>query len=318
MKKTFIAVGLLASAFQSAWAAEDFTMGTRLWISSGETEWSHCASVSCGGGYGRIGGEIISLGDPTSKLNYSNLDANVFEIFAIKKFVNNYKLQTTFGTGDGDTGKFRDQDWLYVPRLNRTYEFSDTESRVKNIDLSHFIIDFGRTIENEKSNITPFIGYVNYQEKLSANGLSCLPTDLSFVCSAIPDSINVISNDITWTGLRFGGEMEFNVSDNANIIINAAYVATVEGKNKDSHVLRNDLGPTPNILSDGEGDGLMIDLIGKYTYSKTLSFEAGYRYWKFEADKGTTKFGPNFSRAYPTRSLYSERSGLLVGAKYKF
>ena len=43
------AVLLLSSGLN--WA-NGFELSSRVWLSSGETEWSHCASFSCGGGLG--------------------------------------------------------------------------------------------------------------------------------------------------------------------------------------------------------------------------------------------------------------------------
>ena len=88
-----------------------------------------------------------------------------------------------------------------------------------------------------------------------------------------------------------------------------------------SHVLRtgaDDLGPAPNIFSDGKGDGIMLDLILTHEQSSQLNFDVGYRYWKFDVDSSTTSFGPNHTTAFPGRSLYSERSGLIMGVSYKF
>ena len=109
-----------------------------------------------------------------------------------------------------------------------------------------------------------------------------------------------------------------SITDKANFIINAAYVYDAEADNEDSHVLRSDLGPVPNILGDGDGDGVMVDVIGEINQTDRLNFSFGYRYWKLESDNSTTAFGPDFSPKYPGRSLYSERSGLIMGVSYKF
>ena len=79
------------------------------------------------------------------------------------------------------------------------------------------------------------------------------------------------------------------------------------------------LGPAPNIKNIGDGGyGYMIDILGQYNYSAQLKFDLGYRWWLFDTDSGNTKFGPNFTTAFPNRSLKSERSGLLIGANYIF
>ena len=101
--------------------------------------------------------------------------------------------------------------------------------------------------------------------------------------------------------------------------INAAYVLDADADISDSHHLRSDLGSVPNIFNKGNnGDGWMLDIIGDYNHSESLSFGFGYRYCKFETDNGSTTFGPNHSAAYPNRSLYSERSGFIASVSYRY
>jgi hypothetical protein len=62
----------------------------------------------------------------------------------------------------------------------------------------------------------------------------------------------------------------------------------------------------------------MVDLRGTYKISKQWDAEAGYRFWRFDAHNGIQRGGPTFATARPARTLFSERSGLLVGLKYAF
>ena len=120
----------------------------------------------------------------------------------------------------------------------------------------------------------------------------------------------------------FGPDFISWLNKEFNLNLNAAYVFGLDADNKDSHVLRtanDDLGPAPNIKNVGDGGyGYMIDILGQYNYSTQLKFDFGYRWWLFDTDSGNTKFGPNFTTAFPNRSLKSERSGLLIGANYSF
>ena len=169
--------------------------------------------------------------------------------------------------------------------------------------------------------IAPFLGYVRYKEKLSAYGLTHLRDELDVNTNTAGTSNNtlVIQNDITWTGFRIGADVDYPLNKEFNLNLNAAYVFGLDAENKDSHVLRNDLGPVPNIKNIGDGGyGYMIDILGQYNYSTQLKFDFGYRWWVFDTDSGNTKFGPTFTPAFPNRSLKSERSGLFIGANYSF
>ena len=326
-----VSIAILTS-ISTASLANDWEVGTRVWLSEGETEWSHCASTACGGGSGTItiSGTNYTYygGDPTSKLNYSDTKATVIEVFANYK-ADNLTTMAKIGTGSGDGGTFRDQDWLTIAGVYNNLEFSDTLSETNNTDINYWMVDFGYPMEltyetnttKQNYQITPFIGYFNYDEKLNAYGLTPVSDgDLNLTTTTLPNTTKVISNDINWSGLRIGVDVKTRIDNQFKLNANIAY-ALVDAENKDSHLLRtssSDLGPAPNIISKGDGDGIMMDLLLNYTHDSNLDFEIGYRYWDLDADSGTTTFGPNFSTAFPSRSLYSIRSGLLIGAKYSF
>ena len=331
MKKIILLCAPLVLFFSLFANAETKNIGTRLWLSSGETEWSHCASDACGGSLadGTLGGfAYTQLGDTTSKLTYEDTKAKVLEIFgdfslpADDSVILSFKL----GVGSGDGGQQRDRDWVQNDAgVQKT--FSDTLSDIKDNEVSYHVLDIGKTFERDKFSFKPFIGYMKYEEELHGYGLFYQEDDLGYYNNGAAGTDatlidkKVFINKITWTGLRIGTELEYPIKEKSILIINAAYVHDAKADNDDSHVLRtaaNDLGPAPNIFSDGKGDGIMLDLILTHEQSSQLNFDIGYRYWKFDVDSSTTSFGPNHTIAFPGRSLYSERSGLIMGVSYKF
>ena len=310
----------------------DYTLkvGTRYWFSEGETEFAHCASVACGGGVTTVGTVTGSLGDPTSKLEYTSLRNRAFELTSDLE-VSNVVLQANIGLRDkGDTGKFRDFDWITdgasgLPGDGDVYEFSDTISPVKDVSLKYSVwdigykLDMGRYFKGINVSVTPFVGYVRYNEMASAYGIFDLPDDLGAGDGlTIGEDTLVIQNQIFWAGQRFGTEVDWNINPKANFLANIAYVENMSVRNEDSHVLRDALGPTPNVISTGEGRGWMIDLIGKYAYDNNLGFEVGYRYWRFEDRNAVVAFGPAFTSNFPIRQIYSQRQGFMIGAEYTF
>jgi hypothetical protein len=315
---------LLSSMLVSESFAEKGKLGLRYWHSEGETEWSHCASTACGGGASGYESPYAGYGDPTSKLNYSGTNAGIAEIFGTYT-IDKILLMGTYGTeiADNDGGKLRDQDWLMDSRDGRSYTFSDTISSTRDTNVNYYTVDLGMTLDEKTTGmkIAPFLGYVRYNEKLSAYGLTFLRDELDNRTNeeGISNNTLVIKNDITWTGFRIGADVDYPLNKEFNLNLNAAYVFGLDAENKDSHVLRDDLGPTPNIKNIGDGGyGYMIDILGQYNYSTQLKFDFGYRWWMFDTDSGNTKFGPNFTTAFPNRSLKSERSGLLIGVNYIF
>ena len=229
----------------------------------------------------------------------------------------------------GDTGKFRDFDWITdgatVAAAGTVFEFSDTISPVKEVYLDYQVWDIGYQFDLSKFfkgvnlSITPLIGHVRYQEKAKAFGLFDLPDDLGAGSGWTFDTDTlVLQNQILWTGTRLGTEINWQASPKSNFLTNIAYVEGMDVRNEDSHVLRGDLGPTPNVISKGDGRGWMIDLIGEYAYNNNLGFELGYRYWRFEDRNASVLFGPDLTGSLPVRQLYSQRQGFMLGAEYTF
>ena len=325
-----IFISLLLFLNQDLNAEPTKKVGARYWHSEGETQWSHCASTACGGGALSVtinGVTYVSYGDPTSELTYSDTKAKILEIYGDWSLPQNDTLiiSAKIGSGSGDGGSLRDKDWLKNPTSGANQTFSDTLSSTEDTKVNYYILDFGKTYNYNKSKIKPYVGYVRYKEKLNAYGLTFLEDDLSYYLGgssgvySAANGINIISNEITWTGFRIGSEFEYPFNEKAGVTINAAYVLDADADNSDSHHLRSDLGSVPNIFNKGNnGDGWMLDIIGDYNHSESLSFGFGYRYWKFETDNGSTTFGPNHSAAYPNRSLYSERSGFIASVSYKY
>ncbi|MEW7978742.1 MAG: hypothetical protein AB2813_02805 [Candidatus Sedimenticola endophacoides] len=321
---------ILFSSSTTGTFAHELEFGSRLWLSKGETEWSHCASPPCGGGFfnQNINGNkyTVYLGDPTSKLNYSDTNATVYEVFANYR-ADNFLTMAKIGTGTGDGGYLRDQDWFSTTNGDfRNTEYSDTLSEIKNTDVGYLMVDFGYSLNfsykstpSEQSfQIIPFIGYFNYDEKLNAYGLiPVIDGDIN-QAEYESDQTNVISNEVNWSGIRLGAVLETELDEKIKLNVNIAY-AIVDTENKDSHLLRvSEFGPAPNVLGKGDGGGVMLDLLLNYHHDAQLDFEIGYRYWDLDTDSATGSTGPDFSHTYPIRSLYSIRSGLLIGAKYKF
>lgn len=330
MKKSvrLLSTVLLSSLAGWANASPTIEVGTRVWVSEGETEWSHCASIGCGGsqvGTYTSGGITypIYMGDPTSKLNYSGIKATTLEVYADIKS-NRYVTALKLGMGDGSSGSQRDQDWFSIPGFASQYEFSDTTSQIKSSDVNYWVADFGYDLDvsslSKDTSLVPFVGYFNYKEKLSAFGLMPVSDGDYNLASAVSSSTKVFENEVEWSGVRLGVDLKKSITDKLSGTLNIAYVIT-DVNNKDSHVLRtssSDLGAAPNIISSGDGDGVMLDIILDYDYSDALAFDFGYRMWNFDADNAVTKFGPDFSPSYPSRSLFSKRDGFMLGASYRF
>ena len=183
--------------------------------------------------------------------------------------------------------------------------------------LKHLKVNF----KGINVSVTPFLGYVRYNEKAKAYGINDLPDDFGPGAGFLPefDGVLVLQNEIFWAGQRFGTEIEWGVNPKTNFLANIAYVENMRLRNEDSHMLRQDvLGPAPNVISTGEGRGWMIDLMGNYSYNNNLGFEIGYRFWRFEDRDAVNTNHAIFPLTFPIRQLYSQRQGFMIGAEYTF
>lgn len=275
-------------------AREDFELGLRFWVSTGETRRSHDASAF-----------DASLLNPTSTLTYSNLDGNAAELFARKRFAERWFVKGNLGFGVVNTGTFTDQDFFLVggrPSMSQTVSAADGR-------LSYATVDLGREVwQKGIATFSLFAGYSQWNERIDGHGFSD-----SFSSARLPPSVLVISNDLTWKAFRLGGEMRA-VRGRSRFVIEAAVVPYAKYRNEDSHFLRqdpDDLGPVPNVIADGHGWGAQLEAEWRVGVPqvKGLEFGLGYRYWRMESQSGNqTQAGLTL----PVVELRSERHGFLL------
>src|SRR5262249_61454359 len=102
-----------------------------------------------------------------------------------------------------------------------------------------------------------FVGYHYWHEGMTAFGLMCNadqvfnalcgPAGAAIVSSGTP----VVTWDTTWHAIRVGADARIQVTDRWSISGEVAFVPYAWMTNDDSHLLRTDLGPVPNVLTRG-------------------------------------------------------------------
>ena len=266
--------------------------GARYWVNTGTSKRSHDASSAS-----------PLLLNPTSTLSYSDLDANVLELYARKGFGESWFAKGNLGAGTVNTGTFTDQDFFISGgRPVMTQTVSAVSGK-----LNYVTFDIGRQVaQRGNSTLSLFAGYQQWNEKLDGHGLSD-----SFGPFGLPASVLAISNDLTWRSLRAGGEWR-SVRGRTSFNVEAAVVPYAKYRNEDSHHLRqspSDLGPVPNVIATGKGWGYQAEAEIRRRYPDLwggVDFAIGYRYWRLESTKGTQSQA-GFS--FPIVDLVSERHG---------
>ena len=273
-------------------------LGVRWWVSSGETKLGHNAQIL-----------DPSLGNPTSVLVYGNLDANTLELFGRLTFGERWFLKAVAGFGDINRGSFDDEDFNAGQ-----VKFSDTNSSVTQGRITYGTVDFGRQwVLNEGAlRLGVFAGYSQWTENYDAYGATDF---LGGIGGDIPHDVRVISNKVTWQALRVGVGADF-VSGPWRFSLDVAAVPYAKFRNEDSHHLRPDLGPVPNIVDEGDGWGAQLDVELRYEIARRTELGIGWRLWYMEVRDGTTDFvNFNFAEEAPLVDFYTRRSGLLISLR---
>ncbi|MDI9819310.1 MULTISPECIES: omptin family outer membrane protease [unclassified Legionella] len=293
----------------------DSVVGLRYWYSTGNSSWNHDPS-----------GVEPFLGNPGSVLSYDDMDAHSGEIFFQLTHKTGLFAKGFLATGSIKNGNLNDKDYL-----SGQVRFSDTTSSLRNGDLDYLSIDFGGNFYENNSldqrnsvylkRVGGFAGYFYWQEDVHAYGVRCNPDDFGgLFCGPpgfieTPYSTNVLSNKARWRSFRIGLTADVNLHPKFTLNGEIAYVPIAHLKNEDSHHMRSDLGPVPNILMDANGQGFMADLIASYKITSQLNIGVGARYWEFISE-GSILFANTVS--LPLNDFKSKRYGVFVQASYAF
>lgn len=293
-----LCAAVLSAAEIGEAAAQDGELGVRYWLSTGETLRSHSAQ-----------GVAPVLGNPTSVLLYENLDANVIELFGRQHFAERWFVKGTLGVGQINRGSFDDEDFL-VGQI----KFSDTTSSVSGDRIAYGTLDAGHqwVLREGRVRLSVFAGYSQWSERVDAYGTT---DHLGFIGGDIGRDVLVISNEVTWKGLRVGFGAEF-IRGPTRLVLDLAVLPYAEVRDEDSHHLRDDLGPVPNIVLEGDGWGVQWDLEVRHEIARRTELGIGLRYWHMEIRDGTRRL-PNLPGAgeLPLVELYSTRAGVTVSLR---
>jgi hypothetical protein len=283
-------------------------LGVRYWLSTGENRHSHNAqSVD------------PTLGNPTSVLVYENLDASVVEVFGRYNFGGNWFVKGNLGLGVVNTGSFDDQDFEAGQVTD-----SHTTSSVPSGWIAHGTIDLGRdewALRQGRASLGAFVGYSRWTEYLDVYGLTNQAGSRD-----VDRGVNVISNELSWNALRVGLAAGFAFNSRTRFSADLALVPYATFRNEDSHYLRSTdptsafyLGPVPNILIDGKGRGVQLDVELIHEVSQRTELGLGLRYWRLEATKGTRTV-PHIPGAaeLPLVELVSQRVGMLFSLRTRW
>jgi hypothetical protein len=287
-----------------------FEVGARYWYST--------SSVNFG-----FVNNNPSYGDPTSTINWNGATGHSGELFGRMDY-RPFGIFVKGLVGGGvlmNGGTMDDRDFL-----TGQVKFSDTTSGIDGGDLDYGIIDVGVSYNVPYAGVRfgGFVGYHYWHEKFTANGVRCNPDDVGgAVCGQpgewiVPANVPSMTYEPTWNAVRIGGDAEIKFLDRWSLALDVAGVPYATLTNNDSHLLRTDLGPVPNIIDKStSGYGAEADIFVNYAITPRIEIGGGFRYWGLFAAGGTTQFGPSFVPNYPLRTFDDQRYGVLLQIKGK-
>jgi hypothetical protein len=293
-----------------------FEVGARYWYSTGQNRFAFANKTDTFLG--------VPLGNPTSTLDWDRMQGHSGEVFArVDHLPTGLFAKGLLGGGFLTGGDMDDLDFL-IDQIN----FSNTTSAVNGNDMRYAMIDLGYEFNVPEAGIRygVFVGYHYWREKMTAYGLLCNPVSpliINFGCPAgaqvVPSSTPVDIFETTWNAFRVGADVRVQVWDRVTVSAEAAFVPYAWVTNDDSHLLRTDLGPVPNIITHGErGMGGEAEAFINYQVLPHFQVGIGARYWGLFTQSGSVQFGPDFAPDFPLTKFSTQRYGVLLEAKGTF
>jgi len=307
-----------------------FEAGIGTWISYGSTRWSHNASDG-----------DPNLGNPSSELNYEDLNSNVIEFHSQVTLAKKWIVRVSNGYGAINNGRLIDDDFVsadgaeaFGATVSGPHRFSRTFSDIDGSALWYVNFDLGYKpvgFLGERGAIKLFIGYQHWREKAEATGLTqvectVLTPTAEGVLPCFPAGTvksvgqNAITNTMSWDSVRLGIEGSYQLLSRFLINGSVVFVPVTVLNNEDIHHLRTDLQKDPSFSMSGTGMGVNLEGRVSFMIIRHLYLSAGYRYWRLEVTDGTWRqhliTGPVVTANL--NQLRSVRHGVTIGLTYSF
>jgi len=287
-----------------------FEGGARYWYSIGQNRFAFTNN-------------IFPFGNPTSTLDWDRMQGHSGEGFArVDHLPTGLFVKGLIGGGVLKGGDMDDLDFL-IDQIN----FSNTTSAVDGNTLRYAMIDLGWAYHVPEAGVRlgGFVGYHYWRESMTAFGVLCNADQVAnALCGpagavVVPFNVPVVTFDTTWNAIRVGADARFEINDRWSLTGEVAFIPYAWLTNDDSHLLRTDLGPSPNIRTSGwRGMGGEAEAFINYKVLPHFEVGVGARYWGIFTQAGSVEFGPNFAPDFPLAKFSTQRYGVLVQAKATF
>lgn len=339
MRRSLGVLGLSALIFTLpalAEAAKDqdprWRFGLATWVSQGRTDFSHDVS-----------GADPRFGNPTSRLQYQNLDNTVVELEAEVRLFWRMSLSARgklLRAGSTSGGTLLDDDFLSAQgaaeaqaSISGAHRFSRTLSQVDRKDIGYFNIELARHLlprRVRRGHLKLFVSARSWNEDHLATGVEQLectvetqpPDDFIFPCAPAGamglEGEPVISEAFDWLIGFVGVKGDWSPSKRFELSGRLG-LGLADVETDDVHFKRTDLAQDPSGRWIGDGTAVDVELSGHYRLSPRLRLALGYRLWTARVTDGTalTFLANGDVGGAPLREYESVRDGWLLSLEFR-
>ena len=303
--------------------AQEVTFTT--WQSNADTRWSHNASQLS-----------AYLGNPTSELQYENIDSKVVEIAFTHPFRSD-SLHFVIGGGTVGEGVLVDDDYVsaagatyYGATVSGAHRISRTNSDIRGSGLYYVNAEYhpaGLIFDIAGAPVQVYAGVQYWYENYIAQGVyqvECTdstgpPTFCNPVGFSGYTNQAVITNKLSWSTIYVGVRSRFALSQDMSLGFLLNYSPITYLSNEDVHHLRSDLHQDPSFSMSGFGQAIDLQLDWRYQFLEGAELRIGYRYWDRKVTNGDWySYSSSGVSHAPLLEMHTTRKGLTLGLSVIF
>ncbi len=254
-----------------------------------------------------------------SRLTYSGMNPNSGELAGRVAFTNGWFLKGYVGAGGLLGGHLQDED--FPPGIST---YSSTTSNQSAGWLNYVSADLGyNVVRGGDFRVGAFAGYHYFNESVNAFGCTQTAGNPEVCEPAVPNSIEVISQENHWQSVRVGVDGSLLIGQRFTLSGEAVWLPYVSLSGADSHWLRigtvvgDFAGPIPE---NGTGQGYQFEALLSYQVTEYGSIGIGGRYWHMQTN-GNTNFQGNVvgETAFPQPVAWkTDIYGVFIQGSLKF
>lgn len=254
-----------------------------------------------------------------SRLTYSGINPNSGELAGRVAFTNGWFLKGYVGAGGLLGGHLQDED--FPPGIST---YSSTTSNQSAGWLNYVSADLGyNVVRGGDFRVGAFAGYHYFNESVNAFGCTQTAGNPEVCEPAVPNSIEVISQENHWQSVRVGVDGSLLIGQRFTLSGEAVWLPYVSLSGADSHWLRigtvvgDFAGPIPE---NGTGQGYQFEALLSYQVTEYGSIGIGGRYWHMQTN-GNTNFQGNVvgETAFPQPVAWkTDIYGVFIQGSLKF